>query len=40
MKFTIPDLRLFKKMVSYSNSDDEMELSKNLHQEQPYFFVT
>lgn len=37
MKFTVPDLRLFKKMVIYANSDDEKELSKSLHKEQPYF---
>ncbi len=37
MKFTVPDLRLFKKMVSCSNSDDEKELSKSLHEEQPNF---
>jgi len=37
MKFTISDLRLFKKMVSYSNKDDEKELSKILHNKQPNF---
>jgi hypothetical protein len=37
MKFTIPDLRLFKKMVRYSNEDDEKELSKILHNKQPNF---
>ena len=37
MKFTVPDLRLFKKMVKYSNSDDEKELSKSLHKDQPSF---
>ncbi len=35
--FTVPDLKLFKKMVSYSNSEDEKELSKDLHKKQPYF---
>ncbi len=37
MKFTVPDLRLFKKMVDYSNEDDEKELSKILHNKQPNF---
>jgi hypothetical protein len=37
MKFTIPDLILFKKMVSYSNEDDEKELSKILHKKQTNF---
>lgn len=37
MKFTVPDIKRLKQMVSYSNSDDEKELSKNLHKEQPYF---
>ena len=37
MKFTIPDLKMFKKMVAYSNIDDEKELYKMLHHKQPYF---
>ena len=38
MKYTVPDLRLFKKMMRYSNSDDEKELSKSLYIQQPNFF--
>ncbi len=37
MKFTVADLRLFAKMVEYSNSDDVKELSTGLHDTQPYF---
>ena len=37
MKFTICDIKLFKKMVGSADDDDEMRLSKRLHTKQPYF---
>ncbi len=37
MKFTVPNLKLFKKMVSYSSPEDEKDLSKDLHKKQPHF---
>jgi hypothetical protein len=37
MKYTVADLKLIKKMVDFSNTDDQLKLSKSLHKNQPYF---
>ncbi|MEA3558401.1 MAG: hypothetical protein U9R75_04020 [Candidatus Thermoplasmatota archaeon] len=37
MKFTVYDIKLFKKMVGSADDDDEMRLSKRLHKKQPHF---
>ncbi|HEB29499.1 MAG TPA: hypothetical protein ENI15_01310 [Spirochaetes bacterium] len=37
MRYTVADIKLIKKMVNYSNIDDEICLSKSLHKKQPHF---
>jgi hypothetical protein len=37
MKFTVYDIKLFKKMVGSADDDDEIRFSKRLHTKQPYF---
>ena len=37
MKYTVADLKLIKKMVDFSNTDDQLRLSESLHKNQPYF---
>jgi len=37
MKYTVADLKLIKKMVNFSNSKDQLELSESLHKNQPDF---
>jgi len=37
MKYTVADLKLIKKMVDFSNTDDQLKLSESLHKNQPYF---
>ena len=37
MKFTVDDIKLFKKMVGSADDDDEIRFSKRLHTKQPHF---
>ena len=37
MKFTVYDIKLFRKMVGSADDDDEIRYSKRLHTKQPYF---
>lgn len=37
MRYTVTDIKLIKKMVNFSNIDDEICLSKRLHKKQSHF---
>ncbi len=37
MKYTVAELKLIKKMVDFSNTDDQLRLSESLHKNQLHF---